>query len=559
MATLPGMVPPAQQLRRLREITTVLVKYGFPDVVARLRLERTVALGRRLRFWRRREPWGTKAQRLRMALEELGPTFIKFGQALSTRADLLPDDLVAELSRLQDEVPPLPSGTAEATVEAELGAPIDALFARFNPEPIAAASIAQVHRARLHAGDEVAVKVRRPGIDATIERDLAILGQLAWLAERYLPDSDLYQPASLVSEFARAIRAELDLAREGRTIDRFAKQFAGDCTLRLPRVHWQQTTRGVLTMEYIDGRKVLDVLKAPEGFDLPLIARRGGDLILRQVLRHGLFHADPHPANIFVLPGNVICLLDFGNVGRIDRALRNALAALLHAVVREDPERVTAAILRIGRPLQPLDHDQLRRDVAELLDNYSPAMLRDLSIGGLLHDALAVMHRYRLQFPVDLMLLARAFVTIEGIGRQLDPSFQMVEHARPLVAEILRDRFSPSAVASGAGDLGRELGEAMQSVPRDLVQIIEKARDDRLQIQFVHKNLDYFVQEMDRSSNRLSFAIVIAALIVGSSLIVQRGGGPQLLGMPALGLVGFVAAAVFGLWLAVGILRSGRL
>ncbi len=559
MATLPVAVPPAQQLRRLREITTVLVKYGFPDVVARLRLERTVALGRRLRFWRRREPWGTKAQRLRMALEELGPTFIKFGQALSTRADLLPDDLVGELSRLQDEVPPLPSGTAEATVEAQLGAPIDALFARFDPHPIAAASIAQVHRARLHAGDEVAVKVRRPGIDATIERDLAILGQLAWLAERYLPDSDLYQPASLVSEFARAIRAELDLAREGRTIDRFAKQFAGDCTLRLPRVHWQQTTRGVLTMEYIDGRKVLDVLKASEGFDLPLIARRGGDLILRQVLRHGLFHADPHPANIFVLPGNVICLLDFGNVGRIDRTLRNALAALLHAVVREDPERVTAAILRIGRPLQPLDHDQLRRDVAELLDTYSPAMLRDLSIGGLLHDALAVMHRYRLQFPVDLMLLARAFVTIEGVGRQLDPSFQMVEHARPLVAEILRDRFSPSAVASGAGDLGRELGEAMQSVPRDLVQIIEKARDDRLQIQFVHKNLDYFVQEMDRSSNRLSFAIVIAALIVGSSLIVQRGGGPQLLGMPALGLVGFVAAGLFGLWLAVGILRSGRL
>jgi ubiquinone biosynthesis protein len=559
MPSLPGPVPPAQQLRRLREITTVLVKYGFPDVVARLHLDRTVAFGRRLRFWRRREPWGTKAQRLRLAFEELGPTFIKFGQALSTRADLLPDELVAELSRLQDEVPPLPPGSAEAAIQAELGAPIDVLFDRFDPEPLAAASIAQVHRARLHGGDEVAVKVRRPGIDATIERDLAILGQLAWLTERYLPDADLYQPASLVSEFARSIRAELDLAREGRAVDRFAKQFEGDCTLRLPRVHWERTTRGVLTLEFIDGRKVLDVIKAPEGFDLPLIARRGGDLILRQVLRHGLFHADPHPANIFVLPGNVICLLDFGNVGRIDRPQRAALAALVHAVVREDAERVTAAILAIGRPLQPLDREQLQRDVAELLDTYSGAMLRDLSIGGLLHDALAVMHRHRLRFPVDLMLLARAFVTIEGIGRQLDPSFQMVEQARPVVAEILRDRFSPSAVASGVGDLGRELGEALQSVPRDLVQIVEKARDDRLQIQFVHKNLEHFVQEMDRSSNRLSFAIVIAALIVGSSFIVQRGAGPQLLGMPALGLVGFVAAGLFGLWLAIGILRSGRL
>jgi ubiquinone biosynthesis protein len=552
-------VPSTQQLRRLREITTVLVKYGFPDVVARLHLEGTVALGRRLRFWGRREPWGTRAQRLRLALQELGPTFVKFGQAISTRADLLPEELVAELSRLQDEVPPLPPGVAVATVESELGGPIGGLFARFDEQPLAAASIAQVHRARLHDGSEVAVKVRRPGIEATIERDLAILGQLARLAERYLADSELYQPASLVSEFARSIRGELDLAREGRAIDRFTKNFSGDSTVRLPRVYWERTTRGVLTLEFIDGRKILDIIRAPEGYDLPLIARRGSELLLRQVLRHGLFHADPHPANVFVLPGNLIALLDFGNVGRIDRQLRHSLAGLVHAVVREDAERVTEAILDIGRPLQHLDRDQLRRDVTELLEAYSGAMLRDLSIGALLHDALVVMHRHRLQFPVDLMLLARAFVTIEGIGRQLDPSFQMIQHARPLVAEILRDRFSPSSVATGMTELGRELGEAMQSVPRDLVQIIEKARDDRLQIQFVHKNLEHFVQEMDRSSNRLSFAIVIAALIVGSSFVVQRGGGPQLFGMPAIGVVGFVAAGLFGLWLAVGILRSGRL
>jgi ubiquinone biosynthesis protein len=559
MPSLPGTVAPGQQLRRLREITTVLAKQGFPDVVARLHLERTVALGRRLRFWRRREPWGTKAERIRLALEELGPTFVKFGQALSTRADLLPEDLVAELSRLQDEVPPLPQGVAEAAIEAELGAPISALFATFDVQPVAAASIAQVHRAVLENGDEVAVKVRRPGIEDTIERDLAILGQLAWLAERYLPDSDLYQPASLVAEFARSIRRELDLALEGRTIDRFAKNFAGDATIRLPGVHWERTARGVLTLEFIPGRKVLDVLRAPQGYDLPLIARRGADLVLNQVLRHGLFHADPHPANIFVLPGNVICPIDFGNVGRVDKPLRHALASLVHAVVREDAERVTAAVLSIGRPLQSLDADALRRDVTELLEAYSGAAMRDLSIGALLHDALAVMHRHRLQFPVDLMLLARAFVTIEGVGRQLDPTFQMVEYARPVVAGIMRDRFSPSAVASGAEALGRELGEAMQSVPRDLVEIISKAKDDRLQIQFVHRNLEHFVQEMDRSSNRLSFAIVIAALIVGSSLVVQRGGGPHLLGVPALGLIGFVAAGLFGFWLAIGILRSGRL
>ncbi|RPJ75030.1 MAG: ubiquinone biosynthesis protein UbiB, partial [Acidobacteria bacterium] len=340
MAKRTGPVFPALHLRRLREITTVLVKYGFPDVVSRLRLERTVAMGRRLRLRGRPRPWGTRAQRLRLALEELGPTFIKFGQALSTRADLLPAELVAELSRLQDQVPPLPPGVAVAAVEAELGEPIAVVFREFDPEPVAAASIAQVHRAVLSSGEEVAVKVRRPGIETNIERDLAIMAQLARLADRYLPDADLYHLTELVSEFARSIRRELDLSLEGRTIERFARNFAADSSVKFPRVYRHRTTRGLLTLEYIHGTKVLEILPAKEGLDPALVARRGADLMLRQVLEHGLFHADPHPANIFVLPGNVICLLDLGNVGRLDRAMRTALAALVEGIVREDPERM---------------------------------------------------------------------------------------------------------------------------------------------------------------------------------------------------------------------------
>jgi ubiquinone biosynthesis protein len=556
----PSGPPPARQLRRLRDIATVLAKYGFPDVVARLRLQRTVALGRRLRPWgRRTAPSGTKAQRLRQALEELGPTFIKFGQALANRSDLLPADLVAELARLQDTVAPLPDGVAEAAIEAELGHSVSQVFSRFDPKPVAAASIAQVHRARLVDGSEVAVKVRRPSIEALIEHDLGILGVLARLAERYLPDSDIYQPAMLVAEFARAIRREQDLAREGRAIERFARNFSDDRTVRFPRVHWPHTTTGVLTMEYMEGTRLQDVVAAPEAFDARAIAARGALILLKQVLRHGLFHADPHPANVFILPGNVVCLLDFGSVGRIDRHLRDALVRLLDAIAREDADRLAAAILAIGRPLKTLDRVQLGRDLADLIDGYAGVAMRDLSIAGLLQDALAVMRRHRLQFPADLMLLVRAFVTVEGVARRLDPTFNMLAHARPVVAGILSDRMAPSAVAGRVADTARGMAEALETLPQDLMEVLGKARDDRLQIQFVHRNLEHFVQEMDRASNRLSFAVVIAALIVGSSFVLQRSAGPQLFGLPALGLVGFIAAAVLGLWLAVGILRSGRL
>jgi ubiquinone biosynthesis protein len=549
-------------MRRYSEIVAVLVKHGFVDVVEALHLKTSFAAGRRVLsvLGHDGHPEPSRAVRMRLALEELGPTFIKFGQALSTRADLLPRDVIAELTRLQDSVPPLQAGVAEKAIEAALGAGLNETFLEFDPEPIAAASIAQVHRATLHSGEVVAVKVRRPGIEQVIEADLAILTDLASLAERHWADASVYSLGALVAEFARTIRREQDLVREGRLIERVASQFAGDPTVRFPRICWPLSTPAVLTMEFLDGVRVSAVgtEEAPE-LDPQLVARRGADAVFKQILVNGLFHADPHPGNILVLPGSVVAFVDFGIVGRINRQMRDWLADTIIAIGQRNAERIAEIVVTVAAPLRPVDMAELSRDLEEMLDRYANLSLGELSVRDLFTSIGDVMARHRLKLPADLLLLIKSVTTIEAVGRQLDPTFMIVEHATPFVESLVEQRYTPAALALRTADAGREVLSALRTVPANLAEITRRIRSDGMQVQLVHRNLDFFVREMDRSSNRLSFAVVIAAIVIGSSIIMRAAVGPQVLGYAVLGLGGFLTAGLLGIGLAIGILRSGRL
>jgi ubiquinone biosynthesis protein len=552
---------PRSLLRRYREVAAVLVRHGLADVVDAMHLGPSLAVGTRLLPRRARvDPSLSRAARFRLTLEELGPTFVKFGQALSVRADVVPPDLVAELVKLQDAAAPLAPGEAEAAIEAAFGQPVGALFRTFEPAPLAAASMAQVHRAELPTGEQVVVKVRRPGIGAVIARDLDILRQLAGLIERHVAAAAAVDPSGLVEEFARTIRAEQDFVREGRNIDRCAGNFAGDPTVRFPAVVWPLTTRSVLTLEYLDGVKISELAASGIGLEeRRVIAKRGADAMVAQILIHGFFHADPHPGNLLVLPGDVVGFLDFGIVGRIDEPLRSSLAKIVRAVWERDAGALAALAVDIARPRTEVDAAALGRDLSGLLDTYVDVPLGELSMTEVLTEVVGTAARHHLTIPSNLMLLVKAIMTIEGVGRQLDPEFKIVQHAAPVAERLWQIESSPRAMASRAAEALQNTLAALQRMPLNLDAIGRKVRDGRLEVQFVHRNLDHFVREMDRSSNRLSFSVVIGSLIVGSSLVIQAGVGSTIAGYPALGVVGFVVAGVLGIGLAIGVVRSGRL
>ncbi len=551
-----------RHLNRYQRILRVLFKYGFDDVIKRLHFDQYLESGLQMINRKPREQIDklSRPERLRMALEDLGPTFIKLGQVLSTRSDFIPPDYLLELAKLQDAVPPFPYEEVEETFLAEMGQKPDELFAEFKRTPVAAASIGQVHEGTLQSGDQVVVKVQRPNIEKIIAVDLEILSHIATLMERYLEEVQGHRPTSIVEEFARTISKEIDYSVETGNIERFERQFKRNSTIYVPKVYRDLSCERILTMENIHGVKASEVDQLRrQGANLPLVAKRGCNLIMEQIFVHGFFHADPHPGNIFILPDNVVCFLDFGMMGRLSRKNREDFTDLVLYIVDRNERKVTDSVLKLTDHYDDIDRDALSRDLSEMLDRYLYLPLKELEADKILQDLLDLVSRHRIFFKPNFYLMMKAITTVEGVGRVLDPDLELIKLAQPFMKKVKTDRLRLNRIAQEAGLTTSEYLDLLRDLPEELRSILSQLRQGRMKLEFEHRGLAELKAALDQVSNRISFAIVLASLVIGSSLIILSGIPPKWHDIPIIGLIGFLLAGVMGFWLLVSILRHGKM
>ncbi|AKC87571.1 2-polyprenylphenol 6-hydroxylase [Pseudoxanthomonas suwonensis] len=551
-----------RDLGRLQEIASVLIRYGFGDMVRRIGLAGALERAGRLLHWQDPQAMANMAppERVRRALEDLGPTFVKLGQVLATRVDLFPPEWIAELGKLQNAVPALPFERVRPQLVEDLGAEPETVFAQLDPVPLAAASLAQAHRAWLADGIAVVLKIRRPGIRDTVEADLRLLARLAEIVEAQAPDLQRYRPREVVQQFALSLRRELDFAAECRNAERIAGNFAGHDEILVPRVHWQWTSERLNVQDFVVGIPGPDLAAVDAaGMDRKRLAAVGAGIVLKMVLEDGFFHADPHPGNIFYLPGERIGVIDFGMVGRVSEQRRFQIVQLLHGLVERDAEAVTDVLLEWGEGGGEADESRLQADIGAFVDQYRGVPLKDLRMGTMLTDVTTILREHGLSLPPDLALMIKAFLTLEGFGRQLDPDFDMASAARPFLEQVLLDRWSPRALLRRGRRGAIDALELAGDLPRELRRLLRAARRGRLNMQIEVTSLKAFGDQVDRAANRLTMGVVTAALVIGSSIVMNSAGG----GVPsrwllALGVLGFVGAALTGLWILVSIWRSGR-
>ncbi len=556
-----SIVSAARDLGRVREISTVLVRHGFGEFVRRLGIGRTKATPsaepdssvaeEEARGSRERAEMSL-AVRARMVLEDLGPSFVKLGQIASTRPDLLPADLVAELKKLQDAVAPVPFDAIKEQVERSLGAPLSDIFTYFSETPLAAASIAQVHRATLKTDEgpkDVVVKVQRPGIANTIASDLDLLHALAALIERAIPESRIYSPVGLVQQFDHAITSELDFTSEAENARRFTQNFADDPMVRFPSVHREASSKQVITLEYLEGHKVYDAVRA--GHSGKLIARLALRSMVRQIFEDGFFHADPHPGNVLVwgtpeAPG--LAMLDLGMVGRLSPRMRDLTVDVVTSSLRRDYEGIADALYEIGTPTRKIDMAAYRAEVALLSEKYLGKSLKDVELSALIRDVVRAATKYGIEIPTDFVLMGKSLMTVEGVGKEIDPNFDVYEESKPLFTDILKKRYSPERIGSQLLRRIERLGGMSYKVPEQLEEVLDDLRLGRLRIRT--EDLAH-AAALERHGRRLFTAVVSAALLVAGAWLTSSGIRPVgygLLGAALLLLVWHTWREVFYDW-----------
>lgn len=549
----------ARDLGRLHDIASILVRYGFGDMVRRLGLSSMLEQAGRVLHWAdagqfsRMEP----PQRVCKALQDLGPTFVKLGQVLSTRIDLFSPEWITEFEKLQDKISPVPFESLRSQVEEDLGAPLQEIFAHMDTQALAAASIAQVHRARLRDDTQVILKIRRPGIRQVVEADLRLLTRFAELVEQEITELQRFHPTELVRQFARSLRRELDLVGECRHAERIALNLKDNPDIVIPKVYWHWVSERMNVQEWIDGIPGRD-LKAVDaaGLNRKLLAKRGATAILQMVMEDGFFHADPHPGNVFYLPEERLAFIDFGMVGHLSEERRYQVANLAYSLFDRKVQLAVEVLTKWTTKTQ-LDTDAMAYELDAFIDQYHGIPLGQLSITSMLTDLMALLREHQISLPPDLALLAKAVISLEGMGRQLDPEFEMTSVAKPFLQHTLVARYRPEALARRGWQGFTNVINLLTDLPKGLRHLLA-ATQQGFQVRVDVSHLDTLAERLDSAASRLTVGIVTAALIIGSSIVMTINSGPTLLGLPAFGLLGFVGAVIGGIWLLLSIWKSGR-
>jgi ubiquinone biosynthesis protein len=545
-------------LARSRQIANILARHGLGYLVGILGLERFVPFHKGLfKHPRRAQPY-TRPEHVRMALEELGATFIKLGQILSTRPDLLPPEYQAEFAKLQDAAPLIPIESVREAIVSELGQPIEAVFATFDPVPLAAASIGQAHAATLLDGTEVVVKVRRPGVVEQVDEDLEILQNIATTASRRWEFASQYDLVSLVEEFAETLRAELDYLREGRNAERFAANFAGDATVHIPRIFWETTTSRVLTLERIRGIKINDLAALDtSGIDRTVVAEQAARIILKMVFEDRFFHADPHPGNFFIEPGGRIGLIDFGMVGMVDERTQEHLVRVILAVTSQDADRLADAFLDLGITNQQVDRSLLGHDLEQLVSRFYGQPLGEIALGPLLEEMLTIVRRHHLRLPPNLALLIKTIVMNEGLGTHLDPTFRLSTVLVPYAQRLMLQQYSPLYWAKQLGRASRDVVWLGTELPQQLRRILGELERGNLTMNMRPMDVESVLRRFERIGNRIIIGAVLAAFIIGLAVLMSSYHPPGWSQWEFF-IIGFVFAGALGVYLAWSILRSKR-